>query len=148
MISPALGITVALAVVLHEIPQELSDFSILLYAGLSKTKAVLYNIAISITAVLGGVIFYFFSSSIEWLIPLMTAFTAHFIYLATADLIPELHHQRNPRQVILHTLWLLAGVFIMVAVMQLLPTNKIPIKKPRSLRRPGVFIFFIYDLRK
>ncbi len=122
MINPALGITVSLAVLLHEIPQELSDFSILLYAGLSKTKAIIYNVAVSLTAVLGGIIFYFFSASAEIAIPFMTAFAAgNFIYLATADLIPELQHERNPRHVITHTLWLLAGVIIMVAVMQLVP---------------------------
>lgn len=116
------GMAVTLAVILHEIPQELSDFGILLYAGLSKAKALLYNFAVALLAIAGAVVFYFFAREISSLIPLMAAFAAgSFIYLAAADLIPELHKEENANQVIIHSLWLMAGVAIIYLGQVVLP---------------------------
>lgn len=116
------GLAVTLAVILHEIPQELSDFGILLYAGLSKAKALLYNFAVALLSVAGAVVFYFFATEISVLIPLMAAFAAgSFIYLAAADLIPELHKEENANQVIIHSLWLIAGVAIIYLAQMVLP---------------------------
>jgi zinc and cadmium transporter len=111
------GLIVTLAVIMHEIPQEISDFGVLLYAGLKKSKALLYNFMTALTAVLGAIIFYFFSSQFEYMIPLMTAFAAgNFIYLATADLIPELHHEKDPKKIVKHSIWLIIGIaFIYLA---------------------------------
>ena len=107
------GLVVTFAVILHEIPQEITDFGILLFAGLTKVKALIYNLIIALTAVAGGIVFYFFSKQFEHMVPLMAAFAAgNFIYLATADLIPELHHETDSRKIISHSLWLLGGVAI------------------------------------
>lgn len=116
------GLVVTLAVILHEIPQEISDFGILLYAGLTKAKALLYNFLVAIIAIAGAIVFYLFGNTFQALIPLMAAFAAgNFIYLATADLIPELHHETNPQKVIAHSLWLVLGVVIIFLAGQLLP---------------------------
>lgn len=116
------GMAVTLAVVLHEIPQELSDFGILIYGGLSKVKALFYNFVVALLAVAGAVTFYFFAKEISSLIPLMAAFAAgNFIYLAAADLIPELHEEENANQVIIHSLWLLTGVAIIYLAQIFLP---------------------------
>lgn len=116
------GMAVTLAVILHEIPQELSDFGILLYGGLSKAKALLYNFVVALLAVAGATVFYFFATEISALIPLMAAFAAgSFIYLAAADLIPELHEEENANQVVIHSLWLLAGVAIIYIAQIVLP---------------------------
>jgi len=122
MTSVPLGIATTIAVLFHEIPQEISDFGVLLYAGLSKTKAILYNLGTALVAVVGAVMFYNFGTNFANIIPLMIAFAAgNFIYLATADLIPELHHEDNPKRIFYHSLWLLAGVAIMYIAGQILP---------------------------
>ena len=105
------GLVVTLAVILHEIPQEISDFGVLLFAGLTKVKALLYNFIIALIAVVGAIAFYFFGSQFVYLVPLMAAFAAgNFIYLAAADLIPELHHETDSKKIISQSFWLLAGV--------------------------------------
>lgn len=116
------GLVVTLAVILHEIPQEITDFGVLLYAGLSKTKAILYNFLTAAIAILGALVFYYFGRSVENLIPLALAFAAgNFIYLATADLIPELHHEENPKKILSHSVWLVVGVLLMYFIGQILP---------------------------
>ena len=116
------GLVVTLAVLLHEIPQEISDFGVLLYAGLSKAKAILYNLITALIAIVGAVLFYNFGTNFGHLIPLMVAFAAgNFIYLATADLIPELHHEENPKKIWVHSAWLLVGVVLIYLVGQILP---------------------------
>jgi len=116
------GLIVTLAVVLHEIPQEISDFGVLLYAGFSKGKAILYNLGVAVIAIIGALLFYNFGKDYGHLIPLMAAFAAgNFIYLATADLIPELHHEENPKRILSHSLWLLFGVIIMYYLGQIIP---------------------------
>ena len=116
------GVAVTLAVILHEIPQEVSDFGILLYSGMKRIQAIFFNFVIALTAVLGAVLFYFFGSTIEAATPLAAAFAAgNFLYLATADLIPELHREKDSRKVIAHSLWLLLGVAIIVAIGIILP---------------------------
>lgn len=94
--STELGITTTIAVVLHEIPQEVGDFSLLLYSGLSRGKALLFNFLSALVAVIGALVFYYSSSIIGDLKPLGLAFTAGmFIYIATVDMLPEL--QKEPR---------------------------------------------------
>jgi zinc and cadmium transporter len=90
-----LGISTALAVATHEIPQELGDFAILLNAGYSRRKALLLNIVSGSAAVLGAVLAVF---ALEWL-PQLTQYilsvaAAGFLYVAMADLIPDLHRGR------------------------------------------------------
>lgn len=93
---PMLGITTTLAVVAHEIPQELGDFILLLNAGWSRRKAFLANAASSLTSVLGGLIGYFALAGAEQFLPyVLTVAAASFIYIAVADLLPLLHRQRS-----------------------------------------------------
>jgi len=112
-----LGIGTTVAVALHEIPQEVSDFSILVYAGLSRVKAILYNLAFGLTSVLGVIIIFVFADRVENLIPVLIAIAAgNFIYLAMADLVPELHHEDNPKRVWMQMLWVLIGISIMYSI--------------------------------
>ena len=122
MIRYELGVVVTLAVILHEIPQEISDFGVLLYAGLTKIKAIVYNLATALTAVSGAILFFFFGSNFESIIPLMAAFAAgNFIYLATADLMPDLHQETNPHKIVIHSIWLVVGVAIIFIAGRLIP---------------------------
>ncbi len=115
MINPTLGLVTTFAIVLHEIPQEIADFGVLLYGGFSRRKALFVNFLFALTAILGGIVFYYFGKNFENLIPYFAAFVAgNFLYLASSDLIPELHHEQNKKNIIKHTLWLLFGVVIIV----------------------------------
>src|SRR3989344_4932540 len=80
--SPALGITTTMAIIFHEIPQEIGDFFLLIYGGFSRTKALAF----------------FFLSHLEGALPYLLAYTAgHFVYIASADIIPQLVAQRGAR---------------------------------------------------
>jgi zinc and cadmium transporter len=93
--SVPLGISTALAVATHEIPQELGDMAILLHAGYSRRKAFVLNLVSGASAVLGAVVAVF---ALEW-VPDITQYVlsvaaAGFLYVAMADLIPDLHRGR------------------------------------------------------
>lgn len=91
---PMLGLTTTFAITMHEIPQELGDFVILLHAGYSRRKAFLANAASSLTSLLGGLIGYFFIADARHFLPYVLALAAaSFIYIALADLIPMLRHE-------------------------------------------------------
>ncbi len=122
MLSFQAGLIVTLGVILHEIPREISDFGVLLYAGLDKLKALFYNFLTAVLEIGGAVAFYFLGSQVGAVAPLMAAFAAgNFIYLASADLIPELHHETDPKKVISHTVWLLFGVILVYLLMKFVP---------------------------
>jgi zinc and cadmium transporter len=87
----SLGIVVTLIVILHEVPQEIGDFGTLVFAGFKKQKALLMNFLTALTAMAGGVIGYFWASSSENFIKILIPFAAGgFIYIAAADLLPEI----------------------------------------------------------
>lgn len=87
-----LGVVTSIAVIAHEIPQELGDFAILLHSGFSRGKALVYNMLASLTTVIGGVVAYFSLSLANAVVPYVLAIAASsFIYIAVADLIPGLH---------------------------------------------------------
>lgn len=87
-----LGIVTSIAVIAHEIPQEVGDFAILLNSGFSRARALAYNMLASLTTVVGGVAAYFSLSLAQQAVPYVLAIAASsFIYIAVADLIPGLH---------------------------------------------------------
>lgn len=91
-VSPGLGVVVAVSVIVHEVPQELGDFGVLLYAGFSRSRALLYNFLTALTALLGVLVGYVFINAIDGLSALLLPVAAGgFLYIAAADLIPELH---------------------------------------------------------
>ncbi len=93
-----LGWATAIAIIAHEIPQEISDFMVLLNAGVTKTKALFLNVLSGTAMIVGGIIGWFSLSDASAAIPyVLTTAAASFIYIAIADLVPELHHHRTPR---------------------------------------------------
>jgi zinc and cadmium transporter len=87
--SVPLGITTSVAVIAHEVPQEVGDFAILLKSGYSRSRALWYNALSSLTALLGAIITYFLLPFVESLVPyLLSVSGASFIYIALADLVP------------------------------------------------------------
>lgn len=110
-----LGIVTALAIVAHEIPQEVGDYIVLLNAGFSKGRALFYNALSGAAAVLGGVLGYFVVGAWEPLFPyLLVVAASSFIYVATADLIPQLQLRLSWRATLAQLLWLAAGLAIVL----------------------------------
>jgi zinc and cadmium transporter len=115
-----IGIATTIAVLLHEVPQEIGDFGVLLHAGLSKRKALLYNFGSALMAVLGAVIGVAIGKSSEQFALLILPFAAGgFIYIAGSDLIPELHKECGRKDIFLHLSALLIGIVLMLVVKML-----------------------------
>lgn len=109
-----LGIATTVAVIVHEIPQEIGDFGVLVYGGFTKKKALYLNFLTALIAVLGGLTGYFLTGLIEPLSPLLLAFAAGgFIYIAAADLIPELNKEYEIKKTLGIFLVFLVGVALM-----------------------------------
>lgn len=117
MVNPALGITTTIAIAAHEIPQELADFSVLIYSGFSRSKALLFNFLSAVTALVGTIVGWYFLEQYEELLPPVLAITAGmFIYIACADLIPELHREQKESNHFRHTIPLVIGIIVMMVL--------------------------------
>lgn len=115
LLSPALGITTTLIVILHEVPQEIGDFAVLVYAGFEKKKALLYNLLSALAAVAGSLIAYYSTIYLgggvtHWLIPFAAG---GFIYIAGTDLIPELHKKVETGESVVQLVMILLGLGLM-----------------------------------
>ena len=111
LVSPTLGIVTALAVAAHELPQEISDFSIMLHHGWAKAKVFWSNLLVSLTAVIGGVLVFYFHDLTEPYLPLFLAVTAGiFIYIASTDLMPEVSSETARDKAFHVIVLLLAGI--------------------------------------
>jgi zinc and cadmium transporter len=109
--SVPLGIATALAVIAHEIPQELGDFAILLHSGLSRTRAFVYNLLSSLTTLPGAIVGWFWLADVREAIPFVLAISAaSFIYIAVADLVPSLHRHATLKSSVLQVALILAGI--------------------------------------
>ena len=116
-----LGIITALAVIFHEIPQEIGNFGILLHAGFSKGKALFFNFLSALSAVLGAVLVLAIGTAIESLSSYLLALTAGvFIYIACTDLIPELHKKDEEGKELKKSLWQSFSFLVGIGVMALL----------------------------
>lgn len=119
IVSPEVGIATTVAVALHEIPQELGDFAILIHAGLSSKKALILNFLSSLAAFAGAIATLSFITVgvTERIVLPFTAGT--FIYIAATDLIPELHKEPEPAKSLVQLGALLAGIGVMAALLVL-----------------------------
>jgi zinc and cadmium transporter len=106
-----LGIATALAVIAHEVPQELGDFAILLDNGYGRAKALMLNGLSSVSTLPGAVLAYFWLDQVQEAVPYVLALSASsFLYIAAADLIPGLHRQVSPGASFRQLLLLIAGI--------------------------------------
>jgi zinc and cadmium transporter len=109
--SVPLGITTTLAVIAHEIPQEIGEFGVLVYGGFSKMKALFFNFVSALTAVLGAIIGYFLAGYTSSFTTVLVPFAAGgFIYIAASDLIPELHKEEKLNKAISAFAFFLIGI--------------------------------------
>lgn len=117
--STKLGIATAIAVAIHEIPQELGDFGILVHAGLKPRRALAVNF-MSALAALAGAILVLVTAGIGGIEDLLLPFTAGaFVYIASTDLIPELHKEPEMKQSLVQLAGLVTGIGIMFALLAL-----------------------------
>ncbi|MEY4561929.1 MAG: hypothetical protein RLZZ618_1206 [Pseudomonadota bacterium] len=115
------GIVVSTAIIAHEIPQEVGDYIVLLNAGFSRRKALFYNAMSGMAAVAGGVLGYFVVGPWETLFPyLLVVASSSFIYVAVADLIPQLQHRLPFRDTLAQIAWLGAGLLVVKLVVSTL----------------------------
>lgn len=112
--SISLGVFTTILVIVHEIPQELGDFGVLVYGGFSKKKALFYNFLSALTAFGGALIGYFLSHRIAGFSYILLALTAGgFIYIASADLVPEIHKETDLKKSIFSLVFFVFGIALM-----------------------------------
>lgn len=117
LVSIPIGIATTVAVVLHEIPQEIGDFAVLIHSGYDKKKALWLNFFSALTSILGVAIALVFGGIAEtfalWVLPIATG---GFIYIAVADLIPELQKTKRLKYSALQIFIVLVGILAMLAL--------------------------------
>ncbi len=114
LIDIKLGMATTLAIAFHEIPQEIGDFGVLLYAGFKKSKALILNFLVSLTIVIGAVLGYFLSFRLGHLaVYLLPIAAGGFLYVSASDLIPEIRKEQNPKKSLLSFIYFLIGIAIM-----------------------------------
>lgn len=113
LVDVRLGITTAIAIAFHEIPQEIGDFGVLLYAGYKKRRALLLNFLVALAVVLGGIAGYFLSSFSHLTTYLLPFAAGGFLYISTSDLIPEIRKEANIKKSLLSFTFFLIGILIM-----------------------------------
>lgn len=120
LVSVPSGIITSIAVFIHEIPQELGDFGIMLHMGYSRNKVLKFNIISALSAFAGALLGFYAVRTIEGVLPILLSLTAaNFIYLSLSDLLPELHHKTKGNS-ILHTLPFFLGVILIILLTQLI----------------------------
>lgn len=117
MTSVPLGIATALTIAFHEIPQEIGDFGVLLYSGFDRKKALVSNFIVACIAIIGGVVGYVLSLSIDrFMIYLLPFAAGGFIYIAASDLMPEIRKEQSLKKSIASFGFFLLGIGIMILV--------------------------------
>lgn len=114
LVSVPLGVASTVALMFHEIPQEISDFGVLVYSGVERKKAVALNFLVALTSVLGGIVGYSLAAYTDILLGFLLPFAAGgFLYVSTSDLLPELRKDDNLSRSIISTALFLGGVTLM-----------------------------------
>lgn len=117
VMSLSVGVLTTLIIVLHEIPQEMGDFAVLIYGGFKKGKALFFNFLSALTAILGGIVGFFLSEKSENSIFFLLSFAAgSFIYIACSDLIPEIKQKENFKKSLVHFLIFSLGIAFVVLI--------------------------------
>jgi zinc and cadmium transporter len=117
LVDSSLGWLTAAAIAMHEIPQEVGDFIVLVNAGYSRRRALLYNALSGLAAVFGGILGWWSLDTAQHGLPFVLVLAASsFIYIALADLVPDMQRQRNRRESLRQVLLLFMGIAL-IAVM-------------------------------
>lgn len=113
LVNVQVGLITTLAIIIHEIPQEIGDFGVLVHGGFKKSKALVYNFLTALTAILGGIVGYILPNYIpnitSWLLPFAAG---GFLYVSASDLIPELRKERSLKKSLVNFIVFLLGIFL------------------------------------
>jgi len=118
-----IGVVTTIAVLLHEFPQEVADFFILLNSGFSKTKALMLNFTVAFTTPIAAIATYFLAFGTDKIIgPALGIVAGNFLYIAATDLIPELHEKhKNGASTLKQFSLIILGILIMYTIITLMP---------------------------
>ena len=114
LISIPFGILTSILILAHELPQEIGDFGVLVYGGHSVSKALIYNFLAQLTSILGGVLGYFFITE-QQAVYLLPIAAGGFLYIALADLVPELFKQKEPVKIIINLIAIILGLLMLIS---------------------------------
>jgi len=115
VVSPLIGLTSTMAIALHEIPQEIGDFAVLVYGGMKPKKAIFLNFIVALTAIFGGILGFFLASYISSVSTIILPIAAGgFIYIASSDLLPELRKESKLNKSLLDFIIFLMGIALML----------------------------------
>lgn len=117
MLSFPVGVATTIAVILHEIPQEMGDFGVLLHSGMKAKKALMFNFLSALTAVAGALFILFIGQNIDVTGVIIPITIGGFLYIANADLIPELHKDTKISNSIIQLISFSIGVAIMFSIL-------------------------------
>jgi zinc and cadmium transporter len=127
LISIPLGIVTSVAVFFHEIPQEIGDFAVLLYAKMERPKILIYNVVSACAALVGAIGTYFVADVLGGIVPLLAAFAGGgFLYIALVDLVPETHGHGNAiklKETVMQIAMVLIGIFVIYGIGIILHTH-------------------------
>jgi len=118
LVNPQVGFATTLAVILHEIPQEIGDYGVLIHGGFGRIQALFLNFAVQLTAILGACLILAINLKIEGVTSFLIPFTAGgFIYIAGSDLIPEMHKELGTIRSLMQLLSLILGIGLMLSLL-------------------------------
>ncbi len=125
MVSVPVGLATTLAVFLHEVPQELGDFGVLLHSGYSRKRALLFNFLSALTAFIGAFLVFGLSEVAEGIEHILLPIAAgNFLYIAGADLIPELHKEMRLKSAVQQLIAMLIGIGLIASVLWFSPEHE------------------------
>jgi len=111
-----LGVLTSVAIIFHEIPQEIGDFAILMHGGFSRAKALMYNFLSATSVMIGAILTFVFGSVLEPFLPIGLALVAgNFIYIAATDLMPELHESTGFAHSMIQITFIIVGALLVIA---------------------------------
>ena len=112
-----LGIIATISIIFHEIPQEIADFGVLLYSGMSKKKALIFNLLSAIAAIFGALIGILLLGKLDGFITFIIPFAiGNFLYIAASNLVPQLHNESDMKQTFIHIIVILLGIVFITLV--------------------------------
>lgn len=120
MISLPAGIATTIAVILHEIPQEIGNFGVLIHGGYTRSRALWFNFLTALTAVAGTIIALVLSGNVHGSVTMLSAFAAgNLLYIASSDLIPEMHKETHLKRSAIQFITMMLGIIVMMSLLLL-----------------------------
>lgn len=115
LVSVPLGLITSILIIAHEIPHEIGNFGVLVFGGMKKGKAIIYNFLIQLTAIIGGIAGYYSLSLATNAVYLLPFAAGGFLYITIFDLIPEIFEEKNKAKTILNIIFIVLGLLLLLS---------------------------------